>query len=153
MPQAKKVYPNGTIYKNENAFQSAVVKTFRKNGWLVYFSPRVSFSKWGGVGRGGFPDLIAYRNKLFNEMVAIELKMPKGRVQEDQWGWLNAFEERLPTYVFFPEDQRDIDRLAIHGWLEGGRTKREGERDAKPESQADKVRRLGSRWSSDRDNP
>lgn len=86
----------------ERDFQQHVVDLAQLTGWRVYhaFDSRRSVP--------GFPDLVLVRG---DRLIFVELKTRTGRVEREQWDWLEALgaAERVETYLWRPDDWPTIE--------------------------------------------
>ena len=84
----------------EKEWQAQVVELARTLGWRHYHTYRSKRSP------SGFPDLVLVRDRV----VFLELKREKGKLTDDQKGWLRALEAaHAEAYVVRP---RDLEALA-----------------------------------------
>jgi hypothetical protein len=88
---------------DEKAFQAAIVKLAKRNGWKVY---HVYYSQ---KSAGGFPDLVCLRGK---RQVVAELKVKNRKPRPDQDEWLEAFRNvGAEVFVWWPRDWDEIERV------------------------------------------
>lgn len=96
------------LQETEKGFQQAIVDYAKLNGWSVYhtFDSRRS--------EPGFPDLIMLRH---GEQIVAEVKSAKGKLTNDQRGWLDAFAAcpHCETYLWRPEHWDYIVARLSHG--------------------------------------
>ena len=95
-------------WKNEAAFQASIVKAARGQRWMVYHTYDSRRSQ------AGFPDLVLVR---FPWTVFAELKMPRGRLTDDQARWLLALGRNNAgeVVVWRPEHWDDILEFLTSG--------------------------------------
>lgn len=90
-------------FKSEKAFQAAVERLARENGWMVYHTYDSRRSE------PGFPDLTFCKN---NQLFYAELKMPKGMVSQAQKKWIAALGEAgMDVYLWYPADWTRIEEV------------------------------------------
>jgi len=88
---------------NERTFQAAIVELAKLTGWKSYHTHDSRRSE------AGFPDLVMTRS---SRLIAVELKTEKGRLTEDQRGWLEALAScpGVEVHVWRPGDWDAIER-------------------------------------------
>ena len=93
---------------DEKAFQAQVVALARTLGWMVYhpFDSRRSAR--------GYPDLTLVKD---GRLIYAELKTERGRLTDDQRGWLDALRETpAEVYLWRPSDWDSIERTLGGGF-------------------------------------
>lgn len=97
---------------SERALQAQVIALARLYGWRVaHFRPARTAKGWRTPVEGdgaGFPDLILVRG---TELLAVELKGPRGRLTAAQGAWLVALEAAgAEIHEWRASDWGDIQR-------------------------------------------
>lgn len=102
----------------ERAFTQQVIDEAHHHGWQSFhLRDRDSIH----IVRGrGFPDLVMYRKKSVEsdqiEMIVAELKRSyDSEPRPEQEEWRKAFDQHLPTYLWRPEDWKEIESVLKDG--------------------------------------
>ncbi len=104
----------------EAEFTAQVLELARLAGWRsAHFRPARTAAGWRTAVQGdgrGFPDLVLLRGAA---IVAVELKVGRGKLRPEQAAWLAAFAEAgAAAFVWRPEDWPEIERVLSR---DGGR--------------------------------
>ena len=96
-------------FRNERAFTDAVVDLFKAYGWRVMHM-RGNTDKLI-LGHPGYPDVTA---AMSGRVLFAELKMPKGKMTEEQYAWIAVLggSDETQVHIWRPEDWNYIVTVA-----------------------------------------
>ena len=96
-------------FRNEQAFTDAVVDLFKAYGWRVMHMRGNTHRLI--QGHHGYPDLTCAKD---GRVLFAELKMPKGKVTEEQYAWIAALNGggMEIVHIWRPEDWDYIVKMA-----------------------------------------
>lgn len=91
-------------FKNERAFTDAVIDLAKMGGWLVHHDRE----RQKVQGHAGFPDLCLARH---GQVIFAELKIPGGRISNEQLAWGKHLGERF--FLWYPSDWDQITKTLV----------------------------------------
>lgn len=97
----------------ESGFLGTVVEYAKYRGWrTAHFRPARTATGWRTPCQGdakGWPDLVFVRS---GRIIFAELKMPKGKLSQEQLAWLEALRQTpFEVYVWTPNEWPEIEKV------------------------------------------